>query len=63
MTLQQTLEQYCIARSMRMSAEQVTLANALVDEHIPLLIERLGQVMIERNAAQDMMLNDPRSTV
>ena len=52
MTLQQVLDQYCLARAKGYREEQVGLANALVDEHIPELIERLGQAMIERNQAQ-----------
>jgi hypothetical protein len=53
MTIQEVLDKYCLARAMGRREEQVGLANALVDEHIPELIERLGETMIERNQARD----------
>jgi hypothetical protein len=52
MELQRVLELYCLARSRGYHHEQIGLANALVDEHIPELIRRLAEVMVARNAAQ-----------
>lgn len=51
MTLQEALDKYCLARSMRLRDEQIGYANLLVDEQIPELVERLACLMIERNAA------------
>lgn len=53
MTLQQVLDQYCLARAMARRDEQIGYGNALVDEHIPALIQRLSETIIERNAARD----------
>ncbi len=50
------LDQYCLARSQRHTDEQVGLANLLVDEYIPDLIQRLGTTMIERNEARDKIV-------
>ena len=52
MALQQLLEQYCLARAQRHPTEQLEIANRLVDDAIPDLIERLGQAMLDRNEAR-----------
>lgn len=57
MTIQAVLDRYCLARSRREIHEQVGLANVLVDEHIPHLIERLGEAIIERNEARTKLDN------
>lgn len=49
MTIQQRLDQYCIARCMRDRTSQLEIADHIVDEEIPQLIERLAEVMLERN--------------
>lgn len=56
-TLTEILDQYHLARAAARRDEQVGLANALVDEYIPDLIQRLGEAMIERNQARDEALN------
>lgn len=56
MVLQQLLDQYHLARAQRHPTEQLDIADKLVDEAIPDLIERLGQTMIERNQAQQANL-------
>jgi hypothetical protein len=53
MTIQEALDQYCLARAQRQFHEQVGLANLMVDELIPELIERLAMTMIERNTLHE----------
>jgi len=49
--LKDVLDHYCLARAMGRREEQVGLANALVDEYIPDLVQRLATAIIERNKA------------
>jgi hypothetical protein len=49
MTIQQRLDQYCIARCAGDKQSQIEIANHIIDEEVPQLIERLAEVMMERN--------------
>jgi hypothetical protein len=49
MTLQQVLDKYCVARCVQDKQSQLEIANQLVDYEIPLLVERMAEVIIERN--------------
>lgn len=51
MEITQILDSYCIARSIGQKDEQLEIADQLVDEYIPSLIQRLGQAIIDRNKA------------
>lgn len=49
------LDEYCLARYANDTFDQMRIANILVDEYIPELIERLGHTIIERNQAWDKL--------
>lgn len=53
MTMKDALDRYHLARARGWLDEQDEIANLLVDELVPELIERLAEVTIERNKAWD----------
>jgi hypothetical protein len=56
MTLKQILDKYCIARCQKDTKTQLEVADRIVDHEVPTLIERLGEMMMDRNR----LVNEPR---
>ncbi len=52
MTLKQKLDAFALSRTQHDLVNQVILANDLIDTEIPLLIERLAEVILEREEAR-----------
>jgi hypothetical protein len=49
MTIQQVLDKYCIARCKQDRKTQLEVADQIVDHEVPSLIQRLGEVIMDRN--------------
>jgi hypothetical protein len=45
----QLLDRYCLARKVRDTKTQLEVADKIVDEEVPSLIQRLAQFMMDRN--------------
>ena len=54
-TLTAILDEYCLARSQRDITTMLDISNHLVNVEIPELIQRLGEVTIERNQALEKL--------
>lgn len=50
--IQHALDRYHLARALRDTRSQAEIADQLVDQDIPELIERLAHVTLERNQAR-----------
>ena len=63
MTIQQKLDKYCIARCVRDTKTQIEVADDLVDEEIPTMINRMAELMMDRNRlVNEREENDERET-
>ena len=49
MTIKQILDKYCIARCKKDTKTQLEVADQIVDQEVPNLITRLGELMMDRN--------------